>query len=1197
MPSYLVAFKINGDEKVFEVSSDSDHKARKNAERNLIQGQYSHLWTEVFDESLTERRPLHFWLAISKKVENYIKKGQLSNFISYIKQNKIIVNQHYVIENRQPILINIVQNDRTEFLRWVLAQKETNLHVKSSDGSNAFHHVCSYESIKLLKRAGLNIDETDNLSRTPLAKAIEEKKFDIGYSLKRAGAKATKLEINKLLILGIKKGCSLPILRELFAMGAHANALDDNENNLLHLSAEYNRVRLAKELIKRGVDSKGKNKMGYTPLHICVIKNNCTVAKLLLQKRKIVDVADKRGNTPIFYANNSSFINLLIKHGADINWRNVQKRTPIYYVKDKLVCRAMLRSGAKLDIHDIYGNLPIHLMTDKFVAKALMKAYGNNKQLLVALESKNQKGRTPLHTVMINKRFDVAEVLLKAGANPKETDNSNTSILKALFLLREGEDVCDLSSANNYNQTGISNTSLRSQEIIEGAQLIERFYPEFKDDLGNNLLHYASLHNELNVVKAFVGYLNHNLDSQNKMGSTSLHFAVEKNNSRIADYLLDSGANLDITDLNGYLPIHLAAMINSPEMLTCLLKHGSLIDKLDNSGKAAIEYIDKDDNNANRCFKILAENGADITKVENSIDKGLRDNIHRAQKLSRGKRIKPPYSTLNNEPKFGPKRQLRILINNQQPILNQLLLKHIGFNNMSKLNNSAITWEMLPNDQSVWGETLLEYLKQSEETCRAFSKRWPKESVQCKERADFRPTWDAIGTVTGVNKEIKGYILLTAVSSENDISKPAPGLAITNRLLIEKTWLDFGFKMYSHDKDIYFSSYNSSAEYRFIEREIVSKLLEDVLGVPVYPMLLSFYDDKTIISGSNSKKQLSNAFDKIFKEVEYLRNKSHNYTLQNSSIFIEAFPPPDWQEHQVCYLGSSSVCGKYKKKKQSLIKPAKDSLEKYRKVIKRTFDAGSKTITVESNVFVIPEPEYEDVVVRLKFQGVGEKRVEKVRNRMNQTIQDLYLCFESKEWLSDRDDLKDILVRLNMIKNSVTPDIVFLKEWDKVMDEISAMSHSIEQPILPLYYFIRPGFFLSRSINSSSGSLVAGCYVNDDSNNKRKTIIHELAHAAMETSMEKGAVADCRWIEEAFAEYFAQLESGFLPTKLSGCEGDVYMVWTTLADMKKNGNERELERLLEKVLCSNLPTDICPEVLMLKNGAEDYRRVKRYPGE
>ncbi len=250
-------------------------------------------------------------------------------------------------------------------------------------------------------------------------------------------------------------------------------------------------------------------------------------------------------------------------------------------------------------------------------------------------------------------------------------------------------------------------------------------------------------------------------------------------------------------------------------------------------GKTAIEYIDIGDKNAKKCFRILADNGADIAKVENSKDKVLLDDIHHVRKRSRVARIEPHYSTINFEPQYGPKRQLRILVDNQLPCLNQLVEKHIDPNNSFGLSNAAITWELLPSKQSVWGETLLEYLKQSKETCRAFSKRWPKECVQGNDRADFRPTWDAIGTVRGTNEEIKGYILLIAASSENDIFRPAPGVAITNRLLIEKTMSEFGFNMDSYTTNSCFSGYGASEEYRFIEREIVSNLLADTLGVPV----------------------------------------------------------------------------------------------------------------------------------------------------------------------------------------------------------------------------------------------------------------------------------------------------------------------------------------------------------------------------
>ena len=96
----------------------------------------------------------------------------------------------------------------------------------------------------------------------------------------------------------------------------------DGRTLLIH-SALYNRIVIAKWLLKNGAAIDEKDMQGLSALHCAVVSNNCKMAEYLLEQGASIDIRDNFDNTPLMRAGlNVDIIRLLLDHGADYTLEN-----------------------------------------------------------------------------------------------------------------------------------------------------------------------------------------------------------------------------------------------------------------------------------------------------------------------------------------------------------------------------------------------------------------------------------------------------------------------------------------------------------------------------------------------------------------------------------------------------------------------------------------------------------------------------------------------------------------------------------------------------------------------------------------------------------------------------------------------------------------------------------------------------------
>ena len=87
----------------------------------------------------------------------------------------------------------------------------------------------------------------------------------------------------------------------------------------------------------------------------------------------------------------------------------------------------------------------------------------------------------------------------------------------------------------------------------------------------------AAPHGVLNYFKNQTVSLN---TPYEKSGDTALHIAARCGHVCLLEYLLSSGVDKDISNLDGKRPLHEAAQTGQLECVQCLLKSGAQVDSL-----------------------------------------------------------------------------------------------------------------------------------------------------------------------------------------------------------------------------------------------------------------------------------------------------------------------------------------------------------------------------------------------------------------------------------------------------------------------------------------------------------------------------------------------------------------------------------------------------------------------------------------
>ncbi len=320
-------------------------------------------------------------------------------------------------------------------------------------------------------------------------------------------------------------------------------------------------------------------------------------------------------------------VNLLLEKGANINKKNSDGRTPLIcavWSDQNDMVRLLLDKGAAPNISDNTASTPLHIAAFK----------GNKKCVEMLIEkgadinALDSVACTPLYTAAQQGRKSCVEVLINSGANvnckcgqyvysnyqggggqyytyqPQASFGGN--LVGALVGSLTAELVAS-SLAGSSIQSKMD-TPLHCAAEKGHSEVVKVLIEHGADVNAKNINGYTPL------LFAF-GYLNR---PEADKEESAKHAAIERQEQTIA-ILIESGANVNVTDISGYTPLRYAITggtmykcSDSKKMVELIVSHEVNVNVRDYMGYTPLFYalmIDKPDKEV---VKLLLEHGADV---------------------------------------------------------------------------------------------------------------------------------------------------------------------------------------------------------------------------------------------------------------------------------------------------------------------------------------------------------------------------------------------------------------------------------------------------------------------------------------------------------------------------------------------------------------------------------------------------------
>ena len=349
----------------------------------------------------------------------------------------------------------------------------------------------------------------------------------------------------------------------------------------------------AKEIIKSGqVDL---NAYHATALHECVSENNIVIAELLIANGCDMDVRDQAGYTALYKCvveNSLAIAELLIMNGCDINACN-EDITALHncvYEKNIAIAKLLIANGCDINARGDYGESTLDVCVDE-----------NNiaiAELLITngcdLNTYNH-GNTVLHQCVYKHCPEIAEMLLANGGDMDARDARGRTALelydsrdmKTVFrelsypvvvavgenwpavekLVKEGGDINAISA--KIAELLVTNTSDESET----------------DEFGNTVKIDKPQRDALELCDS-IRYMKAVLTAHR----TPLLIAAGSGNLERIEELVDEGCDINEQSAHGMTAMHAAAKYGRLACAEFLVFSGARLDIANDSGRTALDY-------------------------------------------------------------------------------------------------------------------------------------------------------------------------------------------------------------------------------------------------------------------------------------------------------------------------------------------------------------------------------------------------------------------------------------------------------------------------------------------------------------------------------------------------------------------------------------------------------------------------------
>ncbi len=498
----------------------------------------------------------------------------------------VICLQSCATVQKNPEIVMFLKEGRKEELEAVLT--EENVNTRDLEGQTLLHIAAkqnNIEEVAIFLKKGAEIDSLDANGKTPLLVALERRNIAIAEFLSGKNA--------NIFVADNFGSSPFSYAKEVSLLDHILNSTTITQKDSLgklaiHYAIEDYDVALTKKILDLGVPTVGLKSDENSLLIIAYRdpnrKESAMIASLLLAsgaeplfgdfeefERAVIKrnygARFSNGETALHVAarkNHLGFVDYLIEEGCPIDARNMANSTALHEAvrNGNVLCVShLLEKGADPTLRDGFGNSTLHIVMPKESRLEIFKLILSTP---VSCNLKDSFGETPLHiAIRLRYELEVIKLLIEKGGDIEEKNKMGDSPLY-VAVQTEQEAICqylasigaNIHSENLSGKTTFVVSFLKKFELFKSVMNQKNIYS--KDDRRDDTLHIAVKKDAPPEVVEYIVTNSSLISSQDSLGQTPLHIAVDLDREVLGKVLISYDASIFDVDDRGYSPLTLA---------------------------------------------------------------------------------------------------------------------------------------------------------------------------------------------------------------------------------------------------------------------------------------------------------------------------------------------------------------------------------------------------------------------------------------------------------------------------------------------------------------------------------------------------------------------------------------------------------------------------------------------------------------
>jgi ankyrin repeat protein len=288
------------------------------------------------------------------------------------------------------LLITAADNDNPDLLKVLLSHGAT-IDAQDQMGNTALMRAIDQrreKAIAFLLSAGADINVQNSAGNTALLLAISFRTDTAAALIKHGASVNLATKTGETPLMAAAKTASVDVVKLLLDHGADVRAQTKNGETAIHFAAGYygydfdqtraaenrqNPIRVLFLLEEHGANLKAVTAKAESALHFAADTGRAGTLRVLLERGLDSGLADKNGDTPLYFAIRSHTEDKLEKAkllvGSDVNATNRSGDSPLLVAAAAMegpICRLLLDNGASVDAVNTKGETPLLLATSSF---------------------------------------------------------------------------------------------------------------------------------------------------------------------------------------------------------------------------------------------------------------------------------------------------------------------------------------------------------------------------------------------------------------------------------------------------------------------------------------------------------------------------------------------------------------------------------------------------------------------------------------------------------------------------------------------------------------------------------------------------------------------------------------------------------------------------------------------------------------